>query len=130
MGGYPGHRSWFEQGANTLWEKWEYDRKDDSKNHQMYSDVMSWMVKTILGIRQEADSTGFAKVCIEPYFFEELSFAKGSCVSCNGKVGVSWERRNGGIQVLIEVPEGMTAVFGSGDKPAELAAGNYSFWVK
>ena len=109
--GYPGYRAWFDRDATTLWEYWDYEDKNDSKNHQMYSDVLSWMVKTIVGIRQEADSTGFKAVSIEPYFFEELNYAKGSCDTRNGKISVAWERKEDGIQVLIEVPENMTVTF-------------------
>ena len=123
--GYPGYRAWFDLDATTLWEYWDYQGKNDSKNHQMYSDVLSWMVKTILGIRQEADSVGFKAVSIEPYFFEELRFAKGSCDTCGGKVSICWERKDSGIEVQIEVPENMTATF-RGEK---LAAGSNSFVI-
>lgn len=123
--GYPGYRVWFDRDATTLWEYWDYEKKEDSKNHQMYSDVLSWMVKTILGIRQEADSTGFDAVSIEPYFFEALSYARGSCDTFGGKVGVAWEKKEAGVQVDIDVPEKMTVTF-RGEK---LAAGKHCMLV-
>lgn len=110
--GYPGYRTWFDLGATTFWEYWDYEKKDDSKNHQMYSDVLSWMVKTILGIRQEEDSVGFRKVRVEPYYFELLDYAKGSCDTCSGRLSVSWKRAGEKIVLEITVPEGMTVVHG------------------
>lgn len=41
----------------------------ESQNHHMYSDFMSWMVKTILGIRARIDHPGFEAVEINPCFF-------------------------------------------------------------
>ena len=95
-----------------MWEYWDYERKEDSKNHQMYSDVLSWMVKTILGIQQEEGSVGFAKVKVEPYYFEALDYAAGSCDTRGGKISVSWKRvkeTNDQEKILLEitVPEGM-----------------------
>lgn len=113
-GGYPGYRSWFDQGATSLWEHWEYDKASDSKNHHMYSDVISWMMKTILGIREE---WGNKNLCIEPYFFENLDYAKGSLNTCNGKVAVSWKRVKNetavaGVELVVQIPEGIKATFG------------------
>lgn len=110
--GYPGYRAWFNLGATTLWEYWDYERKEDSKNHQMYSDVLSWMVKTILGIQQEEGSVGFAKAKVEPHYFEALDYAAGSCDTRGGKISVSWKRvkeTNDQEKILLEitVPEGM-----------------------
>lgn len=109
--GYPGYRAWFDLDATTFWEYWDYEKKADSKNHQMYSDVLSWMVKTILGIRQEDDSVGFKKVRVEPYFFEDLEYAKGSCDTCSGKLAVSWKRDGEKIFLEITVPEGMEVTY-------------------
>lgn len=109
--GYPGYLAWFDQGATTLWEYWDYTKKNDSKNHQMYSDVMSWMVKTIAGIRQTADSTGFKAVNIEPYFFEKLNYAKASCNTCGGRISIFWKKEEDGVHVEVDVPEQMTVTF-------------------
>ncbi len=109
--GYPGYQAWFDLGATTLWEYWDYEWHKDSKNHQMYSDVLSWMVKTVVGIRQQTDSAGFRSISVEPYFFEELTWAKGSCDTFGGKISVAWEKKNDGIHVLIDVPEAMTVTF-------------------
>ena len=122
--GYPGCREWFAQGATTLWEYWDWQLHGDSKNHQMYSDFMSWIVKTILGIRQR--EPGFAAVEVRPYFFRELDFAKGSCDTCGGKIAVAWERTNGGVLLRVDVPEGMDVTYGG----RSLAAGHHEIEEK
>lgn len=112
VSGYPGYREWFKQGATTLWEYWDWDLHSDSKNHHMYSDFMSWLIKTVLGIRQAEDSMGFACVQVEPFFFRELDYAKGSCDTVKGRVSVSWERKEGHILLEVDVPVGMQSFFG------------------
>lgn len=114
--GVPGYRAWFKQGATTLWEYWrEYEKVSGSRNHHMYSDVMSWMVKTILGIKIEEEAPGYEAVHVQPYFFAELSYASGICDTPKGKLAVEWKRGEHGVELIIDVPEGM-AVYCSGRK--------------
>ena len=65
--------------------------------------------------------TGFREVRIEPYFFEALDYAEGSCDTCNGRIAVSWKRAKEfadgqsmlekAIELTIEVPAGMKVTF-------------------
>lgn len=116
--GYPSYREWFEQGAVTLWEYWDWQDHADSKNHHMYSDFMAWMVKTILGIRLDKVVPGYKKIFIEPYFFEMLDYAEGSCETCVGTIAVSWKKEGGLVYVEVEVPEGVMAYYGGALLPA------------
>ena len=70
---------------------------------------MSWIVKTILGIKQI--TPGFGSVRVEPYFFKDMDYAKGICRTCGGDISVSWERNSENVQVEITVPEGMKALY-------------------
>lgn len=101
-GGYPSYKSWFEHGATTLWENWTIDRHADSKNHHMYSDFMSWLIKNVLGIRQTPDTAGETDFTIEPYFFEKLNFAEGSFSASTGNIFVRW-RRSEPLQVKFTI---------------------------
>lgn len=107
--GYPGYREWFDQGAVTLWEMWDWQDHNDSKNHHMYSDFMSWMVKTILGIRQDKQVPGFKKVSVDPYYFEQIEYAKGCCVTNAGTIVVFWKKEGNQVRLEVEVPVGVTA---------------------
>ncbi len=121
--GRPCHREWIEQDATTLWEYWDWHLHRDSKNHHMYSDFMGWIVKTILGIRTDESVPGFKKVTIDPYYFEQLDFAEGTCQTCGGTVAVSWKKENGVATLEITVPEGMEVTH----KGAVVPAGKHIF---
>ena len=108
--GYPSYRDWFKQGAVTLWEYWDWQDHADSKNHHMYSDFMSWMVQTILGIRLCEGEPDLQKLSIAPYFLKNLDYAEGSVETCTGKVNISWKREGELVRVEVDVPAD-TAVF-------------------
>ena len=96
--------SWLEDGATALYEFWDMSV---SQNHHMYSDFMSWMMKTILGIGADIAHPGFTQVEINPYFFRELTYARGYCGTVRGRIGVAWKRTSDRIELTVEVPEGM-----------------------
>ena len=106
--GFPSYRNWYEDGMTTLYEMWHMR---DSHNHHMYSDFMSWMMKTVIGIRPTAPA--YAEVSIEPCFFDGLSYAKGSIALPGGRgtISVDWKKEADGVYLTVAVPFGITAVF-------------------
>lgn len=106
--GFPSYSYWVEDGATALYEHW--DRKT-SKNHHMYSDFMSWMIKTITGIQPDINHPGFTKISINPHFFEQLTFAESSCNTVSGKISVKWERKDGTVHLNIKIPSSIEAYF-------------------
>lgn len=106
--GVPGYREWINDGATTLYEEWSYPYA--SRNHHMYSDFMSWMMKTIIGIKLEKPA--YETISIKPYFFQELSWASGHItIPSGGTISVNWEKKSNGIYVVITIPDGVTAHF-------------------
>ncbi len=99
--GFPSYISWIEAGATTLCETWQMT---ESQNHHMYSDFMSWMMKTIVGIGVNPNYPGFERVEIKPYFFKELTYAKGYCDTVRGRIAVEWKRDGDEIKLKIEAP--------------------------
>ena len=102
-----GYRDWFEHGATTLWETWNCERHEESKNHHMYSSFMTWLITSVVGIKQEKDSVGFRCVYIDPYFLKNLSYAEASCDTVNGKISVCWKRTGAQYLLTVDVPEKM-----------------------
>lgn len=100
--GYPSYFDWMEDGATTLYEHWW--ERDSSFNHHMYSDFMSWMIKTILGI-----TVTYEKTLVTPYYFKDLSFASGHCE----ETAVSWKRQDGKIYLDITVQGDRTVMYDS-----------------
>lgn len=104
--GYPSYTRWLECGATTLWETWQ---PSNSKNHHMYSDFMSWIMKTLVGIN--ITSPGYEKVEIKPEFIQSLDFCRGYIDSQRGRLSVEWKRDNDTIVLDITIPENITAIY-------------------
>lgn len=99
--GYPSYREWIDRGATTLWEMWDCAL---SRNHHMYSDVLSWMFKTVVGIAPNDNAPTFERIEVKPYFFASLDFAKGYYDSPNGRVAVEWQREKNIVRLKITTP--------------------------
>ena len=121
---YPSHGQWLANGATSLWEMWGTELM--SRNHHMYSDFMSWTIKTVLGITPDTESPGYMNVNINPYFIEKLTYAKGYSNTVRGRIDVEWHREYGVIVLNITVPDGISAKYGE----RELDAGKNSFRIK
>ena len=102
--GFPSYRNWYNDGMTTLYEMWHMR---DSHNHHMYSDFMSWMMKTIIGI--EINAHGYEIVNIDPHFFDGLTFARGHIDSLRGRISVDWKRCEDGIHIEIVLPDTVDA---------------------
>ncbi len=118
--GRPSYGEWLDGGATTLWEKWN-DR--ESKNHHMYSDFMSWLMKTPGGIDHAEGGEGFTRVKIAPRFLSALSWCRAMQNTVRGKVTVEWVRSGDTANLIFTVPEGITAEF----EGNEYTAGEYCF---
>lgn len=106
--GFPSLMDWIDNGATTLWEYWDLTY---SKNHHMYSDFMSWMMQTIVGIDIDFSEKGKEKVYITPYIFSDLEYAKGSIDTVLGKISVEWKKTDSGTEVRYNVPENVKVCF-------------------
>lgn len=100
-----GYRNWFENGATTLWETWNCERHEESKNHHMYSSFMTWLIDTVVGIKQTDSSVGFEEVCVEPFYLSNLTYAEGSRDTVKGTISVRWERNGKDILLKVSVPD-------------------------
>ncbi len=97
--GKPSYVEWMNDGATTLYEYWDMEH---SKNHHMYSNVISWLIKTPLGL---VDT--YEKIVVNPYYFKDLSFVRGSIED----VKVCWQRNECGICLEIDVPDGINVEY-------------------
>ena len=107
--GFPSYSDWLDAGATTLCEYWD---NNGSKNHQMYSDFMSWMMKTIVGICPDENRPSFENIEVAPYFFSELDYAKGHYEAPFGNIEVEWRRADDGVSLEITVPKSDTVIHG------------------
>jgi len=67
-----GTPSWFgmiDDGATTMWEKWDGMKQPErtSFNHYSYGAVVEWLVKYAVGIGQDTSSSAFTRIVIRPH---------------------------------------------------------------
>ncbi len=107
----PGYRSWLDRGATTLWERWDgFD--DGSHNHHMYSGVIAWFYKRLLGISTTEEYPGFEQITLDPSFIKELGHVKGSIDTVRGRIKAQWYFRDDQFVYTVVLPNGIKAFFG------------------
>ena len=103
-----GYRTWYELGATTLWECWDGE-KLYSHNHHMFSNVIAWFYKSLLGIEPILSHPGFEKIDLHPQFVEGLDFCSGEEETVRGTIRVEWKREGNAVLYTAEIPTDITA---------------------
>ncbi len=106
----PGYKTWFENGATTLWELWDGVNRC-SHNHQMFSGVIAWFYKALLGIEPTVEYAGFEKIVLHPQFPDGLDFCEGYVDTVRGRIEAKWERTDKGIRYEVTIPPSIMAIF-------------------
>ncbi len=110
--------SWFysiNQGATTMWERWNsYTRKDgfnkggmNSFNHYAYGAIGRWMYERIAGVKSVKE--GYKEIEIAPIPGGPLTSAAATYNSLYGKVSSSWKIVDKEFNLDIIVPPNTTA---------------------
>ena len=121
----PGYKTWFEHGADTLWECWDgADR--DSHNHHMFSNVIGWFFKTMLGIEPDVENPGFKKIDLHPQFIEDAGYVWAKMQTVSGEIELGWEYKNGEFIYTVIIPDGVEAYYGG----KKLVCGKNTFVIK
>lgn len=107
---YPSFRYWIDHGQTTLCEDFELT---NSLNHHMFSPIIEFMSRYILGIEIEYDGG----VTLNPKLGSKISFAKGSVASNCGNYNVSLN----GNKLSFSVPANGKVVYNK----KEYFEGNY-----
>ena len=105
--------SWFysiNQGATTIWERWNSYSKTEgynpmsmnSLNHYAYGAIGEWMYERIAGIAPL--EAGYKVIKIAPQPNEPLTSASASLNTPFGKVSSSWEIKDGNFDLEVVVP--------------------------
>lgn len=109
--------SWFysiNQGATTMWERWDSFSYDEgfhkqgmnSFNHYAYGAIGQWMYERVGGIAPL--SPGYKKIGFAPAFSGPLDHAQVSYKSPYGTIRSSWKKTKGSVQYTIVVPPNST----------------------
>ena len=106
----PGYKTWCSYGETTLWEEWDGENRG-SHNHHMYSGVISWFFRSLLGISPLEDAPAFEKIELKPVFIKSLRYAKGRMHTVRGTIESDWFFRDGKFVYSVTIPEGVSAIF-------------------
>jgi len=112
---YPSWGYSIEQGATTVWERWNsYTKKDgfgdvnmNSFNHYAYGACGEWMFRTMLGIDTASD--GYKVIVMKPELDKSMSWAKGHYDSIRGRIASDWRVDDNTFHWKVTVPPNTTA---------------------
>ena len=124
--GDQGFAHWMKNGATTLHEYWDSNHSR-SHSHPMFGSPVAYFFEYLLGIRQDADSVGYATVCIEPMATHRFAHMEGSIQTPGGRLSVAYKRANGKIEFAIEIPSGTSALLRYGGCDYPLTTGNNTY---
>ena len=104
----PGYGWQLAHGATALTESWQA-YTDVSNNHLMLGHIMEWFYAWLGGIRQEAGSTGFRHILIDPQLVGTVTWAETSWKSPQGLISCRWDKSDGQYTLQVTIPKGSTA---------------------
>ena len=115
----PGWLYQIEQGATTIWERWDALAPDgtihspemNSYNHYAYGAVCQWLFESAAGFRSDEDNPGFGNIIFEPMIVPEMGPIKASHDSLQGQIKAEWKIENNIVNYEATVPEGASAEF-------------------
>lgn len=103
---YPGWGYMLQNGATSVWERWEADVATDmhSFNHPMFGAYDGFLYNYLAGIRTEECTNAFKNIVIAPCFAKQLDYVDCSFQTVRGEISVSWKRTGKGISVRVKTP--------------------------
>ncbi len=122
-----------EQGATTVWERWDAIRPDGSIhpgtmapppdmtgsdgghmlsfNHYAYGAVIDWVYRHLAGLAPDRERPGYRHVVFAPRPCVGIDWARASVESPYGPITTEWRIESGGLVVEIDTPIGTTGTF-------------------
>ncbi len=106
-----------EQGATTIWERWDGYVKGrgfqnpgmNSFNHWALGSVGEWMWRNIIGINPDEAYPAFKRFVIHPRPGGGLEWAKGTYMSIRGLIAGDWKIADGKFRLNVEIPANTSA---------------------
>ncbi|MGJ8698091.1 MAG: family 78 glycoside hydrolase catalytic domain [Verrucomicrobiaceae bacterium] len=136
---YPGWFYSIDQGATTIWERWNsYTRADgfgdvamNSFNHYAYGAVGQFFYERLAGLAPDPAHPGYKHILVRPVFHgHPLTQASVSHETRYGTASNSWEKTPAGINMTTVIPPNTTATITLPTGTKTLPAGTHHFTVK
>lgn len=96
------YKRWIDEGETTLVESFDPDPYTRSKNHHMFSNVLSWFYEGLLGIKYDG-RFGNKKITLQPCKNFPLEYAKGSISFAEGEIFVSVSKKDAGSEYFVQI---------------------------
>lgn len=112
---YPSWGYSINQGATTIWERWNSYSKDkgfgdvkmNSFNHYSLGACGEWFYRSMLGI--ESEGAGFKKIIMKPEFGEGITWTRGHYDSIHGRIASDWKWEGDRFTWKVSIPANTTA---------------------
>ncbi|MDF7820252.1 family 78 glycoside hydrolase catalytic domain [Runella sp. MFBS21] len=111
---YPSWGFEIENGANTIWERWNSFTKEggfpagmNSFNHYAFGSICEWMFETMAGIQETAPA--FKSFVIQPEMGLGVNRLKATYRSMSGNIVSSWQKTLSGTSLMVEIPVNTSA---------------------
>lgn len=118
-----------EQGATSMWERWDSDRAEDgmnSLNHYAFGAIGAFLFRRIAGIAPA--EPGFTSVEIAPIIDRRLGTAGATYQSVSGTIRTDWKVTGDSYHLDVELPAGVGGTVKlPGGKRAAAKAGRNRF---
>jgi len=114
---FPSWGFMLEQGATTIWERWDGYVKGrgfqnagmNSFNHWALGSVGEWMWRNIVGINPDEAYPGYKRFTIRPRPGGGLEWAKGTYESIRGTIVSDWKIADNTFTLNVTIPANTTA---------------------
>lgn len=107
---FPSYGNWIKNGATAMIETFlPYEGQMNSLNHHIFSHIMAWFVKRLVGILPNPYLENANEVTFAPKFIDALDNAQAKVKLPVGEVSAEWHREGEDILYTVTVPEGAAA---------------------
>jgi alpha-L-rhamnosidase len=104
---YPGWLYMLNQGSTAVWEAWDGNVGNGSRNHPALGSAGLWLYQGLAGIRPAAP--GFKQIIIKPAVVGKLTWVKASYHSIYGVIRSAWKRDGNRLTLDVTIPANTTA---------------------
>ena len=112
----PGWLYQVDQGATTIWERWDamapdgsiYNPDMNSYNHYAYGAVCQWLFESVAGVAPVAEHPGFDAVTLNPLILPGLSPVAAWHDCRHGRIEAGWSLSAGLVTYRVTLPPGVT----------------------
>lgn len=131
----PGWLYQVEQGATTIWERWDalgpdgtiYDPEMNSYNHYAYGAVCQFLFENVAGIQPTEEAAGFDRVRMAPTVLPGLGHAEMWHACRHGRIDAAWRIDGDTVTYTVTLPEGVEGVAAEEIGGGTYGSGTHSF---